>query len=102
MAMLNNQRVILIVILIVTKCHQPFILLDDHLLWEELHSIVSELSQSKAAAVEQPALPALVVTGLAQWKRRWEVVFLGWMIPISYEYVYILYIYICICIAIVT
>ena len=92
MAMLNNQRVILIVILIVTKCHQPFILLDDHLLWEELHSIVSELSQSKAA-VEQPALPALVVTGLAQWKRRWEVVFLGWMIPISYEYVYIIYIY---------
>jgi len=28
---------------------------------QELHSIVSELSQSKAAAVEQPALPALVV-----------------------------------------
>ena len=36
----------------------------DQLLWEELHSIVSELSQSKAAAGD-PALPALVVTGSA-------------------------------------
>lgn len=35
------------------------------LLWEELHSIVSELSQSKAAAAGDPALPALVVTGSA-------------------------------------